>query len=207
MMINLSLQINSTRHLSVNFSSETMSTQETEPQDVNTLIYSAFAEVPYPGDSNLRNSSEGQEPFLLEQEFQGKHDWRTLSVDFIDQAPDGFATALSFFSIAAFRFYLPAYLLADLDGKLVYSDPLFYLTYGLTDATREIEVNPKRYGTLTWFEYVSTRFSVFTPTQARAIASYLKVKLEEALTTYEREQIEQALRNYWELAANPGATP
>jgi hypothetical protein len=182
-----------------------MSTQEIKPQDVKNLIHSSFAEVPYPGDSNLRNSSEGQEPFLLEQEFQGKDDWSVLSPDFIDQAPDGFATALSFFSIAALRFYLPAYLLADLEGQLIYTDPVFYLTYGLTDAIKEVEVNPKRYGTLTWFEYVSTRFSVFTPQQAGAVASYLKVKLDEAPTTYEREQIEQALRNFWEIAANPGA--
>ena len=72
-------------------------------------------------------------------------------------------------------------------------------------STREVEVNPIRYGTLTWFEYVSTRFSVFTPHQARAIASYLKVKLEDTATGYEREQIEQALHYFWELAANPGA--
>ena len=182
-----------------------LSNQETELQALKQLIHSAFAEVPYPGDSNLRNSSEGQEPFLLEQEFQGKDDWRTLSPDFIDQSPDGFSTALSFFSIAAFRFYLPAYLLADLDGLLVYTDPVFYLTYGLTDATKEVEVNPKRYGTLTWFEYVSTRFSVFTPTQAGAIASYLKVKLKDAATEFEHEQIEQALRNFWEISSNPGS--
>jgi hypothetical protein len=182
-----------------------MSNSQTEIQDTKQRIHRAFAEVPYPGDSNLRGSSEGDEPFLLEQEFQGKHDWTALSPDFIDQAPDGFASALSFFSIAAFRFYLPAYLLADLEGQLVYTDPVFYLTYGLTDATREVEVNPKRFGTLTWFEYVSTRFSVFTPKQAGAVACYLKIKLKDAASDFEHEQIEQALRNFWELAANPGA--
>ena len=31
----------------------------------------------------------------------------------IDRAPDGFGSALSFFSDEAFRFYLPAYLIAD----------------------------------------------------------------------------------------------
>ena len=67
---------------------------ENELQNVKNLIHRAFAEVPYPGDANLRNSSEGQEPFLLEQEFQGKDDWRTLSAEFIDQSPDGFASAV-----------------------------------------------------------------------------------------------------------------
>ena len=39
------------------------------------------------------NSREGTEPGLLEEEFKGKTDWRTLDPSFIDQAPDGFGTA------------------------------------------------------------------------------------------------------------------
>ena len=174
-------------------------------KELKNLIQSSFSKVAYPGNSNLRNSNEGVEPFLLEQEFKGKEDWTILSPEFIDQAPDGFASALSFFSIKAFRFYLPAYLLADLDGHLVYTDPVFYLTHGLTDATKDIQVNPRRYGTLTWFEYVSTRYSVFTRPQATAIMSYLKFKLNEAATTYEQNQIEQALHNYWEFVGKPDA--
>jgi hypothetical protein len=46
-----------------------MSNPEFELQDVKDLIHSAFAGVAYPGDSHLRNSSGGDEPFLLEQEF------------------------------------------------------------------------------------------------------------------------------------------
>ena len=33
-------------------------------------IRSAFAAVEYPGDSNLSNSNEGDEPYLLEEEFK-----------------------------------------------------------------------------------------------------------------------------------------
>jgi hypothetical protein len=62
-----------------------MSNSETEMQSAKQRIQSAFAEVPFPGDSNLRNSSEGQESFLLEQEFQGKDDWSVVSPGFIDQ--------------------------------------------------------------------------------------------------------------------------
>lgn len=65
--------------------------------ELQKQIQTSFAKVEYPGDSNLRNSNEGEEPFLLEKEFTGKDDWRTLSPDFVDQAPDGFASALSFF--------------------------------------------------------------------------------------------------------------
>ena len=53
----------------------------------------AFAGVEYPGDWCLRGSSEGDEPFLLEQEFKGRSDWRNLDPAFLDQAPGGFASA------------------------------------------------------------------------------------------------------------------
>ena len=168
--------------------------------DLKKQIKNSFADVPYPGDTNLRNSSEGDEPFLLEEQFAGQEDWSALPADFIDQAPGGFASALSFFSKEAFRFYLPAYLLADLDGQLVYTDPVFYLTYGLSDATIDLKVNPRRYGAMTWFDYVSDRFAVFTPRQARAIKSYLQFKMQEGDRVCERDGIAQALTNFWEDA-------
>ncbi|MFO1094190.1 MAG: hypothetical protein U0992_12895 [Planctomycetaceae bacterium] len=62
-------------------------------ESIKTLIRNAFASVRFPGDSRLRGSSRGDEPFLLEQEFQGKTDWRTLDAAFLDQAADGFSTA------------------------------------------------------------------------------------------------------------------
>jgi len=49
-------------------------------------IVAAFATVEYPGDWCLRGSRDGDEPYLLEQEFKGKNDWRLLDPAFIDQA-------------------------------------------------------------------------------------------------------------------------
>lgn len=160
-------------------------------------IAAAFAQVGYPGDDNLRNSDEGTEPFLLEDEFKGKRDWTTLPSDFIDQAPDGFASALSFFSPEAFRFYLPAYLIADLDGELHHADPVFYLTHGLTAGTKDAPINPQRYGDYTWFEYVKERFAGFSQEEAKAIHAYLVRQEKLALTDYERLTITEALENYW----------
>lgn len=91
------------------------------------LIASAFASVPYPGDANLRNSGEGDEPFLVEDRFKGKTDWRSLDPEFLDQAPSGFGTALHFFTHEALHFYLPVYLIADVRGQLGYAD-LFLLS-------------------------------------------------------------------------------
>jgi hypothetical protein len=69
-----------------------------DKEKIKDQIRTAFATVEYPGDSCLRGSNEGDEPFLVEQDFKGKTDWRTLDPEFIDQAPDGFSSALSFFS-------------------------------------------------------------------------------------------------------------
>ncbi len=158
-------------------------------------VSSAFANVPFPGDWCLRGSDEGNEPFLLEREFQGKKDWRVLSAEFLDQAPDGFGSALSFFSDEAFRFYLPAYLIADVEGRLERQNPAFHLTFGLTDRGRSESVNERRSGERTWFEEGRHRFAIFDHPQAEAIGSYLRFKAD--IDEFLRDEIEQALRNYW----------
>jgi hypothetical protein len=45
---------------------------------------------------------------------------------------DGHANALGYFSEAGFRFFLPAYLIADLHGQLNTADPLFHMTHGFS---------------------------------------------------------------------------
>ena len=160
-------------------------------------ISNAFSEVEYPGDWCLRGSNEGDEPYLLEAEFKGMTSWRDLDPGFLDQAPDGYGTALSFFSDEAWLFYLPAYLIADVDGHLEQQDPVFQLTYGLTDQTRHEKVNPRRYGERTWFEWARFRFSVFSAAQAAAIVAYLEYRLEASNLETEANDIREALENYW----------
>ena len=170
----------------------------TRLESVKADILKAFAAVECPGDWCLINSREGSEPLLLEQEFQGKDDWRSLDASFIDQAPDGFGTALSFFSDEAFHFYLPAYLLADLDGRLKQADPVFHLTHGLDRVSRHEKINPRRYGERTWFEYARYKFAMLNDHERAAIAEYLKYKRDsETLTETERAGINDALENYW----------
>jgi hypothetical protein len=175
---------------------------EVDTVDVEALkamIQAAFAEVEYPGDWCLRGTNDGDGPYLLEQEFKGKADWRTLDPAFLNQAPDGYASALCFFSDEAFRFYLPAYLIADIDGRLVSVTPAFHLTHGLTDDGRAKKVNPRRYGERTWFESASHRLAVFDKPQAAAIVAYLEFK--RASDEVERENIDQALANFWRRRA------
>jgi hypothetical protein len=158
-------------------------------------IRAAFLHFAYPGDWCLRGSHEGDEPYQVEEEFKGKHDWRTLDAKFLDQAPDGLASALSFFSDEAFHFYLPAYLIADIDGLLEETDVVFHLTHGLDDSSAGMQVNPQRYGERTWRDEARYQFSMFTREEAAAIVGYLIFKRDA--DPYDRETIEQALRNYW----------
>lgn len=166
-----------------------------DPDKLKTQVRDAFSDVEFPGDWCLRGSNEGDEPFLLEQEFQGKSDWRALDAEFLDQAPGEYSTALCFFSDEAFRFYLPAYITADIDGHLKSVDVVSHLTHGFTDAGKLEKVNPRRYGERTWFESASHKMAVFNRKQAVAIVAYLKFKREKE--DYWQESIDQALTNFW----------
>lgn len=169
---------------------------------VKAQINAAFSQGAYPGDWCLTDSREGTEPRLLEEEFKGKADWRTLDPSFLDRAPNGFGTALSFFSDEAFRFYLPAYLLADLDGKLAQTDVVFALTHGLDDKSREEKVNPQRYGERTWFEHARHKFAMFNVQEVKAIVAYMRYKLSlDAVTDFEKGHLDEALKNYWAARA------
>ena len=160
-------------------------------------IRAAFESTPRPDSGGLRGSGEGDEPFLLEAEFRHLPDWRQVDAAFIDRAPDGFGSALSFFSNEAFRYYLPAYLLADLGEQLQQANPLFHLWHGLADSQRDTAVNEGRYGNWTWFEAVSDRFRGFAPPEVAAIVAYMRYKAEHDELGLDRPMIEQALRNYW----------
>jgi hypothetical protein len=164
---------------------------------IQDQIRQAFTSAVYPGDDNLTRSHEGDEGFLLEDDFRGKTRWQELDPAFIDRAGGGFASALAFFSDAAFRFYLPAYLIADLAGQLLYAQPLFYLYHGL-DAYGSTSVNPRRYGKLTWRQASEARFAVFTQQEAEAILAYLSFQLESGrLIGSEIDSVKAAILSYW----------
>ena len=163
-------------------------------------VTSAFVALEYPGDWCLRGSNEGEEPYLVEREFTGKSDWHALDPAWLDRAPGGFASALSFFSDEAFHFYLPAYLIADLRGQLGHSNPVYHLTHGLDESSRHQRINPRRYGERTWFDYARYRFAMFSKEEAAAIVAYLTLKRNA--DDLEGERIDEALRNYWSDRVN-----
>ena len=57
-------------------------------------IEQAFADTKYPGDNDLTGSSYGDEPIALVNDFRGNTDWKQLDHGFLNQAPEGWGTAL-----------------------------------------------------------------------------------------------------------------
>ena len=181
------------------------------PADVVALIETAFARVEHPGDPFLVQSNEGCEPAEIAQAFAGRHDWRSLDAAFLDLH----YVALSFFSEGAFRFYLPAYLLADLRRELKTADPVFPLVYQLSEWSVPLEaggerfeqrhgagalLNPLRYGAMRNADYARYRLSVFAREEAGAIVPYLEWRAE--IDDYDRPHIDAALAYWRDRAAN-----
>lgn len=184
---------------------------------VVSTIRAVFAANEYPGDAYLVGSSEGCEPEQEAGAFRGRRDWQTIPSEFLDQH----YVALSFFSEGGFRFFLPAFLIADLRGELKTADPLFHLTGGFSETQVTMDVagrafirtsgkstliNPRRYGAMTQLDYARMRLSVFTREEAAAIVEYLRWKREEAALPMEQAGIAAALDAYWlDRAANAPA--
>jgi hypothetical protein len=125
---------------------------------------------------------------------------------------DAHYSALCFFSEAGFRFFLPAYLIADLQDELRTADPLFHLTGGFYVLSAEIPtrsrvfirrtggsvlLNPKRYGAMTFSDYARFRLSVFTKEEAKAIVAYLNYVRDRDIHGINRDQIDAALDFFW----------
>ena len=140
--------------------------------------------------------------------FEKVEDWRGIDAGFLD----GHANALSFFSEAGFRYFLPAYLISDLHDQLQTADPLFHLTHGFSDwstkvpaGERTVEIrhgrsafiNPRRYGAMTSHDYARWRLSVFTREEANAIVAYLEFKRDLDPDVIDRQSIDAALQSFW----------
>jgi hypothetical protein len=171
-------------------------------------IQRAFARNEHPGGRFLQGSFEGCEPYEEVGPFENEEDWRGIDADFLD----GHANALSFFSEAGFRYFLPAYLISDLRGQLQTADPLFHLTHGFSDWTTEVPagdgtlvlrhgksafINPRRYGAMTSYDYARYRLSVFTREEAKVIVAYLEFKRDLDPNVIDRQAIDAALESFW----------
>jgi hypothetical protein len=135
------------------------------------IIEDAFAAAPPPAEDDLRGSDQGDEPFEVELGFRGV-DWRHASPILLNVHD----AALAFFSHTAYRYYLPAFLIADVLELLRATDPVFYLTHGLERPDAD------------------ERFSAFTAEERAAVARYLRWRQDDP---YDRDRIEEALGRFW----------
>src|SRR5215217_2300661 len=171
-------------------------------------IQRAFAGNEHPGKRFLQGSFEGCEPYDEVGPFEDVEDWRGIGAGFLD----GHASALSFFSEAGFRYFLPAYLISDLRGQLYTADPLFHLTHGVSDWTTEVPaayrpleikhgksalMNPRRYGAMTSHDYARYRLSIFTREETEAIVAYLEFKRDSDPDVIDKQAIDAALDSFW----------
>jgi hypothetical protein len=169
-------------------------------------IRRAFRDTPYPGDALLASADGGS----LEElgGLVGRREWQAVDAATLDGSYD----ALSLLSEAGFRFFLPAYLVADVEGALRTADPVFHLTMGFHDGTVETQaggrrfvrrfgasalVNPRRYGAITFADVSRRRLAVFTREEAAAIVAYLSWRRDAGPDATDRAAIDAALDAFW----------
>jgi len=179
-----------------------------EKQQVIDLIREAFRGTSHPGDAFLVGSREGCEPSEVIAPFMGMTDWFQVVPEILDSNSE----ALSFFSEGGFRFFLPAYLIADLEGRLQAADPLFHLTNGFFDSVVRVPtkvrvyekiigksalLNPRRYGAMTFHDYARYRLSIFTREEAEAIVAYMEFRRNSDMDNIDTSDVTAALDVFW----------
>ena len=188
-----------------------------DTQGIIEHIRQAFHDTEHPGDAFVQGSREGCEPGESVAPFIAVTDWSQLDPMVLDANYD----ALSFFSEGGFRYFLPAYVIADLKEQLHTADPVFHLANGFSDKVVKIPagkriykktigksafINPRRYGAMTWHDHARCRLSVFTREEAQAIVSYLEYKRDKDSHGLNREAINAALDSFWRDRAASGPT-
>jgi hypothetical protein len=162
--------------------------EDSKKKELIQKIVAAFSDAEFPGDDNLVNNSYGEEPALVRNHFLGQNNWNKLSPEFID-----FDGALSFFSNEAFRFFLPAFMIADINEQLNFNNPSVWLCWSVTPQSENKKI-AQAFGGGTIGERAKPCFKQFSKEEINAIVSYLQWKLvkdENDLT------VAQALKNYW----------
>lgn len=154
-----------------------------EARGLARRIESAFADAPKPDPTDIVNSMLSEEPMEIAVQFRGR-DWRNIGPGLLSRN----GSALSFFSQKAFRYYLPAFMIADLAGTGSNADPVFHLTHHLTG-----QADPGE--RINWRAYATDRFSVFSRKEREAIAAYLEYRAKAG--SFPIGGIERALENYW----------
>lgn len=153
--------------------------------ELSGLIRNAFSATPAPAPDDMSGSDQGTEPFEYAVEFRGR-DWRGLSVEFLSRH----SAALSFFSPAAFRYFIPAYMVHHLAGAQWNADPVFNLTHGFSADDKAGDDDA-----FDWEAVARRKFAVFLPHERAAVAAFLSYC--DAHDAFEDPRIREALAAFW----------
>ncbi len=161
--------------------------KESRHLELRQQIESAFAEVLHPGDDRIAYSNIDQDGASLAAAFRGKH-WKELKPHELHHHE------MTFLSREGLQFYLPAYLLASMEGYdgTLYEDIRPFTVYGLTlpdeDTPRNRNLRESRL----------RDFESFTPAQKQAIRSFLEYARDEWTDDFPGgESPSKALERYW----------
>src|SRR5262245_52846696 len=162
-------------------------------------IEEVFGPATCPASWALPGSYEGTESEQIAKRFAVLTHWRDARSDFLNAVfREESGHPLIQLSDEGFRHFLPAFLLADIDGQL--EDPsgvsvAWHLTHYFTEGDRSRRVNERRFGAQTWEDVGRHRMSTFLPDEVSVIVAYLRWKA--TADPSEAVDIQQALDHYW----------
>ena len=102
-----------------------------------------------------------------------KEDWRVIPLNDLNYCN----SSLSFFDAEGMRFYLPAFMAADIQGGFKFASVI----YSLTSIT----------------EYSKTQFSLLNSAQRESVSEYLAFMANHDDYEFEKSTILRALDEYW----------
>jgi len=147
---------------------------------VISLIEDAFADAPHPGDVLLHPSCHDDMDI---QSFYGMRDWRQVDPSVIGREN----AALSFFSPAAFRYFLPAFMIWTLNnyessGSITVDNTI----YSLDPRSKDPELQ----------RFVTSQYSLLSHRQRQAVIAFLEYMSTKSDGCY-AQAAASALREFW----------
>jgi hypothetical protein len=146
--------------------------------DLKTAIRKAFAGVRLGDGIGLQEAQaiDDYESDAVRAACRAKdecHDWAAIGAEDLNRCN----SSLSFFDAEGMRFHLPAYMIAELEGRYGF-DLASTIAYSTTD---------------------DERYTLLNDAQRAAVRDFLRFVRDEPDYKFQRESIQLALTNYWEV--------
>jgi len=151
-------------------------------------IVEAFDGVSLAGGIGLRQADgvDDRKPddvCRLLREGDEKDDWRRIPQDELNR----YSGSLTFLDPAGMRFYLPAFLIADIDGQDINGDDQFDLLSRFIDLS----------------DHTKRQFSQLSLRQRSVIGEYLRFIQDQPGHWLDVHKIDEALEDFWDLETQP----